>query len=84
MEFSLSGCLQLGAQPWDRVLSNGLVGPVVLGARVPRPGNGDLVVFKGTVGNLYARHGDFFASRSCWEQGHCCEGLAQVHLGKPL
>ena len=54
---SLSGCLEVGAK-WDKVLSNGLVGPMVPADLVQRPGDGVLGFFKVHASNMYAKLGE--------------------------
>ena len=58
MEFLFLDVLSLGAQS-IRVLFDGFVCPVLPTDIDPRPGNGDVVVFKDILGNLHAERHDF-------------------------
>ena len=55
---SLTRCLELGTQ-WDKVLSSGLVGPLVADDFVQRPGDGDLGLLKEHISDLFDGLGKF-------------------------
>ena len=55
---SLTRCLELGAQ-WDKVVSIGLVGPLVADDFVQWPRDGDLGLFKEHISSLFDKLGTF-------------------------